>query len=465
MQITTELATVAMDIAETTESTVTRHIRKMSLNYGDAIEEGEDAVYERVAIVTYLVKKWITISSDIEFFKSLRNVSFLSVNASPILMTADVIPEFKRATKDKVVLQKILERGLSVFVKFSLQFYGDRQYKNVEPKMYKKVVNNLVIERKTPHVMLYYHHFDILDLGYWLGKHRQDIPTEYADNLHRQYVRKFRGLADERPDATVLLMESSKGITLEDYLARIKLGGTTEHLYAILFQVMYTLVCMDDIKLTHYDLHTGNIFLEELPTTKTIVYLVDSRTYVSLRCKYVAKIFDWEDSFHKSVNNKNEKSAMKRLPCVYIGACPQHNSKADLWRFFWYVTQDLGNSLPNDIAQWIQKGMNNTSSDPNVNLTLRKELAEKYPDFRVDYLCNVVEDDEGHYVCDGILEPSEYSFKNVQWYLNAFKDTVENRLEFRYGEISHLPEQWQPGTDFWNNWVYAIDPTLRNGLM
>lgn len=445
----------ALDASESTDSVISRHLQKLFI---DLDEDPDDYLETRIEIVKYIVKKFITIATQSEFFHSLYDVNFLPADeSSAVLFTTRIKPTLKSIdTNNKLTLLRVMMNGLEVFVKFNLQAEGARFFQNVEKRMYKTVINDLALDRISPHFMLYYHHFDIRNIDRFVGMHWLEFPKEYNEKFHQHYVAKLSEISLERPDATILLLESGHGITFDTLLSQLRAPGNVEHLWIILFQLMYTLTCMDLEGLTHYDLHLGNVFLEELKVPLTCIYFLDSFTWVKVTSnRWFAKIFDWEFAYHQSVNTKREKISMKKRACPEVGVCPQHNPKCDLWRVLWYLIEDSGGALPIEVQNWITSGMNMTSNDPNVNLMLRKQIAAGNEDFRADYLCFIPDGQE----CDGPLEASDVALKRASWYLNAMKNVTVPGIQ--WGKLPEYDPAFLPNEAQWSN-VFAVTSDLRN---
>jgi len=99
-----------------------------------------------------------------------------------------------------------------------------------------------------------------------------------------------------------LLYENVKDSkTLADFITN---GCTFEEYLNILVQVVFALdIAYRKIDFTHYDLHTDNVLIRELPSEIYIPYELENETYY-LRTKYVATIIDLERS-HIKYNGKD----------------------------------------------------------------------------------------------------------------------------------------------------------------
>jgi len=74
------------------------------------------------------------------------------------------------------------------------------------------------------------------------------------------------------------------------------------NIYNILFQIFVACYSMSLSKMTHNDLHSGNIMVRTLSKPKTLVYLINKRKYV-LKVKYFVHIYDFDRSYVKRLGD------------------------------------------------------------------------------------------------------------------------------------------------------------------
>jgi hypothetical protein len=105
----------------------------------------------------------------------------------------------------------------------------------------------------------------------------------------------------EAPEKTILLIQH-----LREPVTIGKVVNTKEsflvHVPSMLFQIYSVLHTLRD-EFTHYDLHTGNVLLYEIPEDKyvTMVYhLPNGEGSVTFRTKYIAKIIDYGRCYFSS---------------------------------------------------------------------------------------------------------------------------------------------------------------------
>ena len=101
---------------------------------------------------------------------------------------------------------------------------------------------------------------------------------------------------------------------------------------AIIFQVLYSLVCFAHVGLQHNDMHLGNIWIEDLGRPVVLYYARRGDKYVELKTRWFVKIYDWDrgSSVHPAVPSNLELSYAY---CRRIGTCEAWNPKYDLFKF------------------------------------------------------------------------------------------------------------------------------------
>ena len=80
----------------------------------------------------------------------------------------------------------------------------------------------------------------------------------------------------------------------------------------------------------HNDLHLHNILVEELDKNVDLFYKVGNNIY-HIKTKFIARIFDWDTSYTKSL--KNNPGLQLTTKCERVGQCNKINPKFDLFTF------------------------------------------------------------------------------------------------------------------------------------
>ena len=100
----------------------------------------------------------------------------------------------------------------------------------------------------------------------------------------------------------------------------------------VLLQVAYTLLVFEDIGLMHNDLHTGNVFVEELEQPLNLSFGVTDEKSVSRDVSFFVRLFDFDHSakvptIHWDITVYN--SLLATTMCRYVGECNNFRRNAD----------------------------------------------------------------------------------------------------------------------------------------
>jgi hypothetical protein len=141
----------------------------------------------------------------------------------------------------------------------------------------------------------------VLGLAHWRCGSVASVVSMLNPSIKEQLDDTARSIAIENDVAynaakqpvNFLLLERGRGASLADSYAKL----SEKQLFSVVFQIIYTLNCMNRRLIRHADLHCGNVFIDVLngaPTFGNYV-LSDGTTYFHvpfLNC--VAKIYDWD---------------------------------------------------------------------------------------------------------------------------------------------------------------------------
>ncbi len=222
--------------------------------------------------------------------------------------------------------------------------------------------NNLVKEYVTPHILVAYGVMrcpGILDFIYqrfsriiegnrlqrffdgWLqefknerldaanGKWKKFIPYLPKDGINDkawvELIVKSGYLSTREFNPAVMYYEQASGVNFDDVIGKL---DTTSFMH-ILQQLVYTVLCFCDIELVHNDLHSKNVFVDELVTPTTFVYFISDSTFIVLsRVRWFARIFDFDVATMPSKYGVNTSIAWM---CENYGVCSNFNPKFDLY--------------------------------------------------------------------------------------------------------------------------------------
>jgi len=256
-----------------------------------------------------LKSKWIL------FLQDLTN-SQININASNILTNIKVLKDWDSSvsnSESKIIYgdikhnlipksftnNKILLVNHKIIIKITKSSidYCDNSLK-IELMLYRYVLNNLLYKNYTPHI-----------IGY-INDRKLEINNELYDYL-------FLEMSDGKPLKSYIL---DNNFSINDFIG-------------ITFQILYTLSVFNNILLSHNDLHPGNFIIENKDINYS--YKINDKIYI-LKCKYLVKIFDFDNS---SIYNENMR---RNIKLDYYKFCENSNTcnvytNNDLYMSLWVL--------------------------------------------------------------------------------------------------------------------------------
>lgn len=115
-----------------------------------------------------------------------------------------------------------------------------------------------------------------------------------------EILKSFFELADLFPnlDLNILVTGTTKqGIVhLENFIQAHPVLPKYE-IKSIIFQLVYTLYLLEQVRVVHNDLHFDNILIQTLTQPVTLTYVISPGLNVSFMTQYVIRFFDWDRSY------------------------------------------------------------------------------------------------------------------------------------------------------------------------
>jgi hypothetical protein len=215
----------------------------------------------------------------------------------------------------------------------------------VEAEIYEKLIANLAWWGYTPNVMLPYAVYKCLDF-----KNRVRAITDYK--LRERIESYMRELSVKSKNGynlnqvQVLILERGHGKSLDEWC---KEYHTPNEWFSIIFQVLYTLECFNQIDMRHNDLHMGNIWIETPIKPQYFVYFINERDYFVIPITSMAKIYDFDRGTCWNPKNMIFNNTIKKWFCKSIGQCNDPNYKYDTYKFM----HGLYVHAPDYIKKWL----------------------------------------------------------------------------------------------------------------
>jgi serine/threonine protein kinase len=219
---------------------------------------------------------------------------------------------------------------------------------DVERAIYQNIITKLTNDHNTPNVMSY--------LGTITCTTKfEDIFSKNEIDLMRPALQNIQDGETYKTDSPrvpkhFLILERSQGIELSKWFDKTR---TENDLLAIIFQVVYTLVCFANIKLIHNDLHFGNIFIEDMGRPVTLYFVRGPNSWVKLTTRYIAKIYDFDRGSidHPAVPRNLD---LDQYYCKQYGTCNGFHPKFDFFQFVSTLHQDYLGSVNSTIKDSIK---------------------------------------------------------------------------------------------------------------
>jgi len=402
-----------------------------------------------------LVKDIIKINRN-QFWESMKNIKVLKTDttSSSLIMIANIKPVLKNDETENFIIKYFLEHGKTVFIKLTFKNRLDI-IRNSEAKIYKYFINKLVHKRNTPNLMLFLQDFKVLDIPKLVKESNNKELNEALVILNKKERLEKEG--------SLMFLECGNGILLDEFLTK---DTSLVDLYPIIFQIFYTIKCLNISRLKHNDLHTRNIFLQKLVKTdkKTFVYFIDNDTYFVVKNNsYFPLLFDWDLSFSPLVTTKKQAEALDHGYSKF-GMCAEENDKFDLHGI---ISSILAYSkfLPKELTDYLKKGFGNVSN-PNINQNLLARINPicKIPECYFNKMCKIKVvniNNRPRYICDGCLKVDNSVLQPTSWFIYNFPKT-ENSVELKF--LPEFDPDFLPNNFNFNDCVFALPNVDRQKL-
>ena len=234
--------------------------------------------------------------------KKLKLDNMCDLGAPDIHLKKILSSDDKKSASDTIIAFGTLKK-VPVVIKISFSFVDGKQRLEdnsllTERILYRRFVPEVL--QYTPHVMRY-----LGDYYCFTFKSRVDQAAMklagnnprgvLMDNLRAEIYNIDAKYNKER--AYMLLTERAGGIQLHEWLRQAQ---DTEKFAAFLTQVIsqlaWTFMVFERLGFSHNDIHTGNVFVEELADSVYLNYELADGSEVTLETKYFVRVFDFDRS-------------------------------------------------------------------------------------------------------------------------------------------------------------------------
>ena len=238
---------------------------------------------------------------DFYFLNNIQKLSYTDIGQSNTkILYGDI--KYNIIPDNLKIDNKFIDDNSKILVKISKKFDICDNSLNIEAKLYEHVLSKLLYKNYNPHI-----------IGY----------INYIRDENNNY----------------LYLEMNKGKTFDKFLRTEKVE--LNDLLSILFQLLYTLSVFNNILLSHNDLHSRNILIENKYINYN--YKINNKIYM-LKSRYLVKVFDFDNS---SIYDEN---ICRNIKLDYQNLCKDENicnvyNNADLYLVLYFFKSILKNEI------------------------------------------------------------------------------------------------------------------------
>lgn len=402
------------------------------------------------------------------FFSSLENVNFLTKDSvsDSICFTALCKPVNISGSRS-IPFRYFLRHGVNIFVKMTQQYASENQFKEIEPALYRNVINGLVQHRRTPHMMMYLGH-ERVKIWYRAFRSLKTIPV--VKDIKRKFENIFGNpMPHGQRGGDLLVTECGQGQPLKKFMDTLTLSDKDqEEFIKILFQIFYTLEVMDHCRLTHYDLHLGNIFLEDMSKHRGteqqyFIYFLTNTDYVVLPLgNWFVRLFDWDMGYEEQTITASQTRSRKQWACPKYGMCNTDKSEYDVNKVLMLIYDDEKKLNP-DLNDFIRQCYGN-DSDVDLNKNIFKRRTEcNGRNCRDDSLCEI-QQHGSRISCNGEWKNRPNAITSIGAILDIFIETFNGPGTFASNKLPSFDPRFLPGTHKWMNYVFSPSRTILSDV-
>jgi hypothetical protein len=292
-------------------------------------------------------------------YKVLTSAEKDSASKTVIVLGELAIPLYRNMSSAQ------LNTGIALKLSFR-SLRADDNSLEIERRAYRDVSQPLYMAHNTPHVMLYFGTLHCNNFVAELRKLERQRPDDRSIRTLLSEVqsigRKAKGAIDVN-SAYVLVLERGQGGDLGDMVRNQHASLTYNGFWLpVFFQIVFTLLCFQDVGFTQNDLHSGNLWVDVLPEPHTFYYEVTKprqKTW-SITTRYMVKFFDFDRA--AKVPTSHNRGQWRNLYidgeiCRSTGQCNGFPTFFDAFNIF-YNLFSMRRALPQKALQWISRYIN-----------------------------------------------------------------------------------------------------------
>lgn len=304
-------------------------------------------------------------------------------NIFPYLHNTNILKKTS-ASPSEIMFGKLIDNSKRINTEVSLKIFLDVKNSNVEYNedilgikyehlVYRDIINPIIVNNFSPNFIgaLGYGECDFLstndkdkEFNQLKGQLYKKAKTWGIDQEIKSEIPITNRLPREKK-LGILITNKPKGelTSLEKLYRR---GISLKSKVKILFQIIYSLVVMQQYRLVHNDLHPSNILVAVLDQDVEYVYVYKSKVF-KVKTKYIPYLFDWDLSYCEVIGNNPKIDTV--YFCQELNICNKFSRKMDLYILLCYL-----------------KNMSNTTTIDSIG----KKYIFNVPYAKVEYVRKIV---------------------------------------------------------------------------
>lgn len=233
--------------------------------------------------------------------------------------------DFCNFRNDKLILNKVLNQTMTV--SNSIQMLGFIQQLNTKEAIFVKIYSEKNVQDKTKFTSLlveevihqyalpFIHQYLSPHFIQFIGSKRCLFDVTFSNStinllqVPSEYVPFFKNKFENGGDGNILRLLINEGLDeswmpLEKFIDMQDEESTVEDYDSILFQILWSCLCLTNIDINHHDIHFNNIFVKKLDKPLLMYYLFcEKEGGFEWKHRYMVKIIDFDQATWKDVVN------------------------------------------------------------------------------------------------------------------------------------------------------------------
>jgi hypothetical protein len=250
----------------------------------------------------------------------------------------DIFYKERTSASDSLLLIATLPlTGDRVFLKITAKpsDFSKENSSAVEGAVYLNVVDKLIAQHVTPHVLPGVGFFECTGMSSSLynSDFRTSSDRDEAFDAWRALIHQYDDETVQDTACVLVTQYDDNARSLGDFVSRVASTTSHEAFRTVMCQLLFTLEAFNqsDPPLRHNDLHTGNIMVDTIADGVMTYILSDTEAYAVPTRGCFVRVFDFDWAFAGKHNTKHDPFAGERGFCKEEGKCSEVNPAFDTY--------------------------------------------------------------------------------------------------------------------------------------